>query len=153
LISPDDFLVHSNNLFNQPERNEVLLRNVARNSYYALYHKLLKIANLPSFDTSNKNFGSHETLIQQLRKCDDKDYREWGLILANLKTTRTKADYKLDITFSDYYARNALTMVTKTFLEIDSKNHKAATNQKIANSYSNQSTSKPRAQVKFKVVK
>jgi hypothetical protein len=176
LISPKDFLEHSNTLLDQGEKNEILLRNIARNSYYALYHKLKEIHGLPSPEKNKREFGSHETFIQQLRKCEDEDYNEWGVIPSKLKSTRTHADYKLDIKFSDYDARNALAIVKKTFLRIDSKSsektheavtheavtheavtheavtHEAETDKKKDDKPANQITPKPRARATLKLV-
>jgi len=131
LISPEDFLEHSNQLYKLDEKSEILLRNVARNSYYALYHKLVKIDGLPTLDKNKKEFGSHESLIQQLRMSEDLGFREWGLTLANLKATRTKADYKIKGSFSDHDARKSIKIVEKTFAEITIKNNDEDNTEKL----------------------
>lgn len=130
MISPEDFLKHSNQLYKLDEKSEILLRNVARNSYYALYHQLVKIDGLPTLDKNKNEFGSHESLIQQLRMSKDPSFREWGLTLANLKATRTKADYKIRVPFSDHDARKSIRIVEKTFAEITVKNNDEVNTEK-----------------------
>lgn len=121
MISAENFLDHSSELYAQENKSEILLRNVARNSYYALYHKLLEIDTGVELNKSKskREFGAHELLIQHLRKCDSECFRELGLRLSQLKVTRNKADYKLDQHFSDYDARKALKVAEKTLSEIE----------------------------------
>lgn len=119
MISAENFLDHSSELYAQENKSEILLRNVARNSYYALYHKLLEIDTGVELNKSKREFGAHELLIQHLRKCDNECFRELGLRLSQLKAIRNKADYKLDQHFSDYDARKALKVVEKILRETE----------------------------------
>lgn len=111
----EDFLTYSQTMYEQKDSyGEIGLRNVARCAYYALYHKLNKIE-LDDIPTSNRDYGSHELLIQKLRSSDDIEFREFGLLLASLKSIRTKADYKLNQRFSDNEAYSTLRKVEKMF--------------------------------------
>ena len=123
MISPIDFLTHSRELLGQNEQSEIRLRNAARNSYYALYHKLSELK-LPSISKSEQNFGSHELLIQNLRKSDNNEYRQLGLKLAAIKTIRTQADYKLTQKFSSHDAHATLRKVERIFDELSVKKEK-----------------------------
>ncbi|EIT7141985.1 hypothetical protein L2761_004735 [Vibrio parahaemolyticus] len=122
MITAENMLEHSSALYSQLDKNEVILRNVARNSYYALFHKLNDVDNLPKISSSERNFGAHEMLIQQLRMSKDPNVRKWGLELSKLKSVRTKADYKLAVKFSDFEARKALKTTEKIFLSMGATN-------------------------------
>lgn len=118
MILPIDFLTHSRELLEQKkEPSEIRLRNVARNSYYALYHKLSEL-NISNISKSEQNYGSHELLIQNLRKSDNNDYRKLGLKLAAVKTIRTQADYKITRNFSLHDAQTTLRKVERIFDEL-----------------------------------
>lgn len=111
----EDLLTYSQKMYEQKDSyGEIGLRNVARTAYYALYHKLNGIE-LDDIPTSNRNYGSHEMLIQKLRSSDDLEFREFGLLLASLKSVRTKADYKLNQRFSESDAYSTLRKVEKMF--------------------------------------
>ena len=116
MIIPEDLLNHSRDLYSETNKSEIVLRNVARNAYYALFHKLTALE-LPSIPNKARDYGSHELLIQQLRKSYITEYRQWGLKLASMKTIRTKADYKVNVHFSDHDAYSAFRKVERIFEE------------------------------------
>lgn len=125
MISAEKLHEYSNELYQNNNKSEVILRSAARVAYYALYHKLISLSRLPQSAKVNDNddaassCGAHEKLIQQLR-ASDKDYlREWGISLSRLKSVRNKADYKLDRSFSDYDAYSTVRKVGKLLDEID----------------------------------
>ncbi|MBY7859134.1 hypothetical protein KW419_12855 [Vibrio fluvialis] len=113
MIAAEDLLSYSKKLYEQ-KGDEIVLRNAARNAYYALYHRLLDL-NVEEIPSSERNYGSHELLIQQLRKCKTIEYRELGLLLSSLKSIRTKADYRLEQRFSDNDAYSTVRKVEKAF--------------------------------------
>ncbi|MGE6462564.1 hypothetical protein ABZP26_19275 [Pseudoalteromonas sp. SD03] len=117
MIVAEDLLSYSKELYKNSNNNEVALRNVARNSYYALFHELANI-DLKAIPLTERSFGSHEQLIQQLRASDEQEYRKLGVLLASLKSVRNKADYKLKVHFSDHCARSTLMKVDKAFKEL-----------------------------------
>lgn len=133
MITPLELLEHSQALYAQPDKNEVVLRNVARNSYYALFHKLGECQGLPNLETKKKDFGSHEVLIQRLRKSDNESYREWGLELSKLKLKRTKADYDLSRRFSDDDARKSIKVTQKIFEAMSSSRQEGIGEQENTN--------------------
>ncbi|WCH28827.1 hypothetical protein [Aeromonas salmonicida] len=122
MISAEKLHEYSNELYQNNNKSEVILRSAARVAYYALYHKLISLSCSPQGGKVNdaaSNCGAHEKLIQQLR-ISDKDYlREWGISLSRLKSVRNKADYKLDTSFSDHDAYSTVRKVGKLLDEID----------------------------------
>ncbi|HCE4695048.1 hypothetical protein HJ014_22545 [Vibrio parahaemolyticus] len=119
MISAEDMFEHSSTLYSQPNKSEIILRNVARNSYYALFHKLNDVGELTKISASERSFGAHELLIQQLRMSENPNVRKWGLELSKLKSVRTKADYKLTVRFTDFEARKALKTTEKILSSMD----------------------------------
>ncbi len=117
MIIAADLLSYSKELYKNAGSDEVALRNVARNSYYALFHELASIE-LESIPVTERSFGSHEQLIQQLRASTEEKHRKLGLLLASLKSVRTKADYKLDRHFSEHDARSTMLKVDRVFQEL-----------------------------------
>jgi len=117
MIVAEEFLEYSKELYkNQNSGGEIILRNAARNAYYALFHKLSSIE-LKSIQSADRNYGSHELLIQKLRSSDKIKYRELGLLLSSLKCVRTRADYHLQQSFSDHDAYSTIRKVEKVFGE------------------------------------
>ncbi|MBY8314954.1 hypothetical protein KW543_04145 [Vibrio fluvialis] len=121
MIVAKDLLSYSKALYETANSEEIVLRNVARNSYYALFHELASIE-LKSVPVTERSFGSHEQLIQQLRASDEEEYRKLGLLLASLKSVRTKADYKLDKNFTDHDARSTMLKVERAFQDLSQEN-------------------------------
>ncbi|MUJ26343.1 hypothetical protein [Aliivibrio fischeri] len=117
MILAEDLLSYSKELYKTANSEEVALRNVARNSYYALFHELATIE-LKSIPITERSFGSHEQLIQQLRASDDEIHRKLGILLASLKSIRTKADYKLHQRFTDHDARSTMLKVDRAFKDL-----------------------------------
>lgn len=122
MISAEKLHEYSSELFNDKNKSEVVLRNAARTAYYALYHKILSL-NIPQVKIKDrdgdKNYGSHESLIIQLRASDNESHRKWALDLSRLKSVRHKADYKLSIMFPEHDAYSAVRKVGKLLQEID----------------------------------
>ncbi|PCE67553.1 HEPN domain-containing protein [Salinivibrio sp. YCSC6] len=116
MIAAGDLLVHARSLYESAGDEEVVLRNVARNSYYALFHSLNSL-DLKSVPVLERSRGTHEQLIQQLRASDQEHLRQLGLQLAKLKPIRVKADYHLDKKFSDHDARSTMLRVEKVLRE------------------------------------
>lgn len=119
--SPEDVLEHAKFLFALDNKTEIILRNVARNAYYALYHKL-SVLELTSIVASERNYGSHELLIRKLRKSDNTEHKELGLKLSSLKEVRVKADYKIRNKFPVNDAYSSLRKVEKVFESMNESN-------------------------------
>lgn len=118
MIVAEDLLSHSKELYSQKANGEVILRNSARSAYYALFHKLSAIEFNSKISSSDRSYGSHELLIEQLRTSEILEYKELGLLLSRLKPIRTKADYKLDQRFSDNDAYSTIRKVEKVFQKL-----------------------------------
>ncbi|TXX73391.1 hypothetical protein [Vibrio cholerae] len=137
MICAEDLLTYSKELYEKKCDGEVVLRNSARSAYYALYHKLLdiEIEAMPSPLDSERNYGSHELLIKQLRTSKKHEYRELGVLLATLKSIRNKADYKLERRFSDADAYSTVRKVEKAFEKLsiveDSQNDAEITTEVV----------------------
>ena len=70
---------------------EAKLRCAISRAYYAAYHKAEKVV----FPTGPPNrWGSHTQVIDELQSSDDPLRRGFGVELARLRGTRTKADYR-----------------------------------------------------------
>ncbi|EKO3494139.1 hypothetical protein [Vibrio fluvialis] len=119
MVTPEELLEHSQELYKQGAKDEASNRNIARNAYYALYHKLLSstyVSDIEDGDTEEAdNSGVHERLINKLRMSKNEHVRYLALELSSLKKTRVKADYKLQLKFSFGEAYKALRVAEKTF--------------------------------------
>jgi len=114
MILPEDVLVHAQYLYAHKEKTEILMRNVVRSAYYALYHKLLNLE-LPELDDDEKKCGLHVQLIKKLKKSMIEEYSTLGTALADLKFTRVKADYYLKNPLTKREAYKSLRTVEKIF--------------------------------------
>ena len=95
-IEKEDFLAFAKSL---PEDSEINLRNAISRAYYAAYHSCSEIY---SSDQSAAG-GVHQRLIAGLKGSSNRNDRQVGYVLDQLKSLRTTADYHLSesITVSD----------------------------------------------------
>lgn len=114
MILPEDVLQHAKYLYAHEKKTELLMRNVVRSAYYALYHKLLNL-DLPELDDKEKECGSHVQLIKKLNKSMVDGYSILGSTLAELKFIRVKADYHLGTSLTNGEAYKSLRKVEKVF--------------------------------------
>lgn len=94
MITPEDLLTTSQQIYNKENKTEVDLRNVTRLAYYAIYHKLKKLSEDIDIDDSLiSNCGAHEKLIKTLESSND--HKIHAELLRTNRANRVTADYKL----------------------------------------------------------
>lgn len=121
MILPKELLKYSQDLYASNDRREVVSRNIARNSYYALYHEIDQMKlDLPDLsEIERKGAGVHEQLIRKLKKSSVEQYNKLGDKLASIKQIRTGADYRLNKSFSYGTAYKALIRVENVFKSLN----------------------------------
>ncbi|HIF9266881.1 TPA: hypothetical protein ACX6Q4_002545 [Photobacterium damselae] len=94
MITPEDLLATSQEIYKKDNKTEVDLRNVTRLAYYAIYHKLKKLSEDINIDDSViSNCGTHEKLIKTLESSND--HKIYAELLRTNRANRVTADYKL----------------------------------------------------------
>ena len=106
------------------EGSEIGYRNASSRVYYAAYHLGLSVVDaLPSAPVKN-DVGVHEELIQRLTKIPNSFVhvmvaRSAGHLLAQMRKSRVKADYKITDGFSDQEAELQLELFSKYSQKIE----------------------------------
>ena len=104
-VSPDDIYKYA--LHIKDDTSEASLRTVVSRIYYSLYYSCLDLAgklSLPEPLYSAKAKGLHDTLVKKYSTHnptsvseEDKNIRKLGVMLGQLKSYRTEADYKINL--------------------------------------------------------
>lgn len=119
MITPEDLLSHSQDLYNKKDKNEVDLRNITRLAYYSIYHKLKILSESIDIDDDLiSNCGMHEKLIKILESSEQ--HKFYAEILRTNRINRVLADYKLDRKFYDSVSYKTLRAAEKFFEQLPS---------------------------------
>ncbi|HIF9178260.1 TPA: hypothetical protein ACX6QN_003096 [Photobacterium damselae] len=119
MITDSDLLLYSKELHDSGIDCELKRRNVTRNAYYAMFHKLRDIAENIEVDHNLdlNGCGSHERLIRVL--INDKKYCKFGETLKAYKVNRVNADYNLGKNHSKGECYKTLRAAEKLFKELE----------------------------------